>query len=216
LTSKPSTGAIPKVHVPSAGRTGEQALQLSELRLIAVDGTQLGVLPPPRALELAAQGGLQLVEVAPKASPPVWRLVPQQSIVAPASRRPVSAGKEPPAVSAEDAEPAEENGEEKRAAAVRKRASLGKKPRVKEVRLLDRCQEHDVVVKMKNAITFLGKGYVVKVTAAAVVNPDGSQQTDRARELVLRFVQACSDVATAGGLARSGRHVSTTLEPKVR
>lgn len=215
LTSKPSTGAVPKVHVPSGGRTGKQALELSELRLIAVDGTQLGVLPPPRALELATQDGLELVEVAPKASPPVWRLVPKQSIVAAASRQLAAPSREPPVASANSAEEnEEENEEEKRVAAVRKRAALGKKPRVKEVRLLDRCQEHDVAVKMKNALTFLGKGYVVKVTAAAVTTPDGAQQTDRARELVLRFVDGCSEVATAGGLAKSGRHVSTTLEPK--
>jgi hypothetical protein len=35
----------------------------------------------------------------------------------------------------------------------------------------------------------------------------------QARELVLRFVEGCAEVATAGGLAKSGRHVSTTLEP---
>jgi hypothetical protein len=122
-------------------------LELNELRLIAVDGTQLGVLPGSRALELAAQDGLELVEVAPKASPPVWRLVRQQSIVVAASRRQEAASREPPATSAE---PAEESDEEKRVAAVRKRAALGKKPRVKEVRLLDWFQEDNVVVKINN------------------------------------------------------------------
>eukprot|EP00967_Tisochrysis_lutea_P057519 scaffold72937_cov38-Tisochrysis_lutea.AAC.4 len=205
--------AGPKVHVPSGGRTDTQALEVAELRLIAANGSQLGVLKPQQALELAAQDGLRLVEVAPKASPPVWRLVPAESIVATAPRR-----TEQEAISdaplAQQSEDPEDAANKKRVAAVKKRAALGKKPRVKEVRLLDRCQEHDVSVKMKNALSFLGKGHVVKVTAAAAILPDGSQHTDRAQELVLRFVKECSSVANASGLARSGGHISTTLEPK--
>ena len=45
------------------------------MRTIDTDGKQLGVLPVSQALALAQQRGLDLVEVAPNATPPVCRIV---------------------------------------------------------------------------------------------------------------------------------------------
>jgi len=39
------------------------------------EGNQLGVMPTPRALEMAQEKGLDLVEVAPMAAPPVARFL---------------------------------------------------------------------------------------------------------------------------------------------
>jgi len=41
------------------------------VRLVGPEGNQLGVVPTQKALEIASQNELDLVEVAPQASPPV-------------------------------------------------------------------------------------------------------------------------------------------------
>ncbi len=43
--------------------------------MIGADGEQLGVMPTPQALDLASAQGLDLVEVAPTARPPVARMM---------------------------------------------------------------------------------------------------------------------------------------------
>jgi translation initiation factor IF-3 len=45
------------------------------VRLIGANGEQLGVVPTPRALQLAEDQGLDLVEIAPGASPPVAKII---------------------------------------------------------------------------------------------------------------------------------------------
>src|SRR5260370_41747631 len=47
----------------------------SEVRLIEDQNNQLGVLPLDAALRIANEKGLDLVEVAPQASPPLFRLM---------------------------------------------------------------------------------------------------------------------------------------------
>lgn len=50
-------------------------LARQKVRLIDVDGDQIGVVHPKEALSIAQQKGLDLVEVAPDAHPPVCRIV---------------------------------------------------------------------------------------------------------------------------------------------
>ena len=45
------------------------------MRLIAADGSQVGILSIKEALEYAAEANLDLVEVAPQANPPVCRVM---------------------------------------------------------------------------------------------------------------------------------------------
>ncbi len=46
-----------------------------EVRLIGPDGEQLGVMPSSKALDIAMQHELDLVKIAPKAEPPVCRVM---------------------------------------------------------------------------------------------------------------------------------------------
>jgi len=55
-------------------RVNEQ-IRLSPVRLIDTDGAQLGVVPVDEAMTLARDKGLDLVEVAPNARPPVCRIM---------------------------------------------------------------------------------------------------------------------------------------------
>jgi translation initiation factor IF-3 len=50
-------------------------IRISQVRVIDEEGNQLGVMPTPRALQLAQERGYDLVEVAPMSSPPVTRLL---------------------------------------------------------------------------------------------------------------------------------------------
>jgi translation initiation factor IF-3 len=50
-------------------------IRIPQVRVIDDEGNQLGVMPTPRALEMAQQRGLDLVEVAPMAAPPVTRFL---------------------------------------------------------------------------------------------------------------------------------------------
>lgn len=49
-------------------------IRAKEVRLIGADGAQLGIKPLEEAMEVAAAEGLDLVEVAPTADPPVCRI----------------------------------------------------------------------------------------------------------------------------------------------
>ena len=55
-------------------RINEQ-IRISPVRVITDDGQQLGVLPTIEALAKAREAGLDLVEVAPDAKPPVCRIM---------------------------------------------------------------------------------------------------------------------------------------------
>ena len=50
-------------------------IRISPVRVVGDDGTQLGVMPTEEALEHAQKADLDLVEVAPNASPPVCRIM---------------------------------------------------------------------------------------------------------------------------------------------
>jgi len=52
-----------------------QGITAKEVRLIGETGEQLGIVPLPRALEIARERDLDLVEVAPNVVPPVCRLL---------------------------------------------------------------------------------------------------------------------------------------------
>ena len=50
-------------------------IRIREVRVIDDEGQQLGVMPTFEALALAQEKGLDLVEVAPTAVPPVCRIL---------------------------------------------------------------------------------------------------------------------------------------------
>ncbi|MCX6002744.1 MAG: translation initiation factor IF-3 [Chloroflexi bacterium] len=50
-------------------------IRAREIRLIGDEGEQIGLLPTDKALQMAGEKGLDLVEVAPTATPPVCRIL---------------------------------------------------------------------------------------------------------------------------------------------
>ena len=60
---------------PEQGLRINHRIRVPEIRVIRDDGEQLGVLPTHEALRLAEERGLDLVEISPRAFPPVCRVM---------------------------------------------------------------------------------------------------------------------------------------------
>jgi translation initiation factor IF-3 len=65
-------------HSPQAGRDHQRVneqIRITPVRLIGVNGDQLGVVPTAQALEMAREAQLDLVEVAATERPPVCKIM---------------------------------------------------------------------------------------------------------------------------------------------
>ena len=107
---------------------------MREARVVGENGEQLGVLPVLEAQKLADEAGLDLVEVAPTAVPPVCRIMDYSKYKY------------------------EQEKSEKEARKKQKVVHL------KEVRLSPKIGEHDYQFKLKNLQEFLKRGDKAKVT----------------------------------------------------
>ncbi|NLK51558.1 MAG: translation initiation factor IF-3 [Syntrophomonadaceae bacterium] len=109
-------------------------IRVREVRLVGENGEQLGILPVKEALRVSLEKGLDLVEVAPNAKPPVCRLMDYGKYKYEQSKRDREARKKQKVIT------------------------------VKEVKVRPKIEEHDLEVKTKNAERFLKEGDKVKVT----------------------------------------------------
>jgi translation initiation factor IF-3 len=109
-------------------------IRISPVRLIGADGDQVGIVGLEKAKEAAQTAGLDLVEIAPKARPPVVRVMDWGKY---------------------------QFEEQKRAKEARKRQHTID---IKEVKFRPRTDDHDFAFKLRNARRFLRKGKKVKVT----------------------------------------------------
>ena len=104
------------------------------MRLIGQNGEQLGIVPLPRALDIARNANLDIVEVSPTAQPPVCRLLDYGKFKYEQTRK------------------------EREARKTQKTQTL------KEMRLKPNIGEHDLDFKTKLIVSFLREGDKVKVT----------------------------------------------------
>jgi translation initiation factor IF-3 len=109
-------------------------IHAKSVRLIALDGSQLGIVSIQEALSAASEHGLDLVEVAPNSDPPVCRVMDYGKFKYQASKK--------------------EQGARKK----------GKVFQVKEIKLRPHTEEHDLAFKIRNLKKFLDKKNRVKVT----------------------------------------------------
>ncbi len=131
-----------------------------EVRVISSDGEQLGVLAVRDAIAKAEELGLDLVEVAPNAVPPVCRIM--------------DFGKYKYEMS-------------KKANESRKHQTV---IHIKEVKFRPRTDDHDIEFKTNNIKRFLGEGDKVKVSIMFRGREMAHQEQGRALlELVVKLVQ---------------------------
>ena len=105
-----------------------------EVRVISEDGEQLGIMSAREAMKLAEQAELDLVKIAPKAQPPVCKIIDYGKYKYELARKEKEAKKKQKTVE------------------------------VKEVRLSPNIDTNDLNTKVNNAQKFLTKGNKVKVT----------------------------------------------------
>jgi translation initiation factor IF-3 len=109
-------------------------IKVKDVRVISADGEQLGILDTREAIKRAEDAGLDLVEVAPTAKPPVCRIM--------------DFGK----YKYEIAKKAHESKKHQSVIVV------------KEIKMRPRTDDHDVQFKTNNIKRFLEDGNKVKVT----------------------------------------------------
>ena len=105
-----------------------------EVRVIAENGDQLGVMPVKEAMKLAQEAELDLVKIAPKAQPPLCKIIDYGKYRYELARKEKEAKKKQKTVE------------------------------VKEVRISPNIDTNDLNTKVNNAKKFIAKGNKVKVT----------------------------------------------------
>lgn len=111
-----------------------ERIRVPQVRLIDENGEQVGVVPTQQALQMARDKGLDLMEVAANASPPVCKICDYGKF---------------------------KYEKKKKEAQARKNQVVVK---VKEVQLRPNTDEHDLSYKIKNAQEFIEEGDKVKFT----------------------------------------------------
>ena len=111
-----------------------EQIRAKEVRVIDADGTQLGILATKKALDMAYDKGLDLVEISPTSVPPVCRVM--------------------------DYGKYRFDKEKKEKEAKKKQQTV----ELKEVQLSCRIDTHDFETKLNHALKFLTQGHKVKVS----------------------------------------------------
>src|SRR5215467_6469546 len=111
-----------------------ERIRAREVRLIDENGEMIGVMPPTRALEIARERDLDLVEISPNAIPPVCKLMDYGRFKYEQAKKENEARKNQKTIT------------------------------LKEIRLSPRTDEHDVDVKTRKILEFLAEGDRVRVS----------------------------------------------------
>ena len=116
------------------GPAVNKSISAKSVRVITDNGEMLGVLQIEEALKMASDQGLDLVEVSPKANPPVCKIIDIGKFKYDAQKKANKAKKKQKIVS------------------------------LKEIKLRPGTETHDYNFKIKNAKKFISKGDKVKFT----------------------------------------------------
>ena len=116
------------------GPRSNNRINSPEVQVIASNGENLGIINTNKAISMAKEEGLDLIEIAPNAKPPVCKIIDMGKYKYEA---------------------------QKKANKAKKRQ---KKIELKEIKLRPVTEAHDYNFKLKNALKFLSKGDKVKFT----------------------------------------------------
>jgi len=111
-----------------------EGVRVREVRLIDADGNQKGIVPTFEALQMARDAGLDLVEIAPQAQPPVCKLLDYGKYKFELEKK------------------------------IRESRKHQKQVRIKEIRMQPKIDGHDLEFKTRHIQEFLEEGDKVKVT----------------------------------------------------
>jgi translation initiation factor IF-3 len=127
-----------------------QRIRVPEIRVIGDDGEMLGIMQTSDALRRAQERGLDLVEVNPKADPPVCKILDFGKF---------------------------KYDEKKKAREAKRKQSVVE---IKEIKLRPKTDDHDLEFKTRAAHRFLGAGHKVKFTVRfrgrEITHPEKAQE----------------------------------------
>jgi translation initiation factor IF-3 len=154
-----------------------------EVRLVDANGEQAGVMPLKQALKLAQERQMDLVKVAPKAKPPVCRIM--------------------------------DYGKFKYEQSKKERESRKKQKviNIKEIRMSPNIDEHDFMVRVKNAQRFLKDGDKIKIA----IRFRGREITHKAigEEILQKMYEILKDIAVIEKKPNfEGRNITMVIAPK--
>ena len=122
---------------------------MPEVRVIGADGAQIGVIPTHEALKLAEEAGLELVEVNPRAAPPVCKIMDFGKFKYETSKKEKASRKHQSTIV------------------------------LKEIKLRPKTDEHDFDFKVKHIRRFLAEGnkckLVIVFRGREIVHPETGQ-----------------------------------------
>ena len=116
------------------GPKANERIRALDVQVIGSDGNNLGAMPIKKAIELAKQEGLDLIEISPNANPPVCKIMDMGKYKYDLQKKANLAKKKQKTVS------------------------------LKEIKLRPGTETHDYNFKIKNAKKFISKGNKVKFT----------------------------------------------------
>jgi len=161
-------------------------IRVPEVRVIGADGGMLGVLQTHEALRMAQEQGLDLVEVNPKAEPPVCKIL--------------DFGKY-------------KYEEKKKQAQARRNQSVVE---IKEIKLRPKTDDHDIAFKVKAARRFVEGGHKVKFTVRfrgrEITHPEKAHEQ---LDIILKAVDDVANVETRPMMEARAMSVVVAPKPLV-
>ena len=109
-------------------------IDVAKVRLVGADGENVGIVGIEEALDMAAEAGMDLVEVSPNADPPVCKILDYGKFKYKAQKKANEARKKQKTVD------------------------------IKEIKMRPNIDQHDYDVKMRSMTKFIDEGDKVKVT----------------------------------------------------
>ncbi len=162
-------------------------IRAKEVRLIDENGKQLGIIPIQEALRIASEKGLDLVEVAPQANPPVCKILDYGKFLYELKKK------------------------EKEAKKKQREHAI----EVKDMMLSVRIDEHDLKVKLKHMREFLMDGDKVRVRIR--FRGREHLHPELGDKLANRIVEELSDVGQLeSSIKKEGNFLIFSLLPKKR
>ena len=116
------------------GPKANERIRALDVQVIGSDGGNLGAMPLNKAIELAKQEGLDLIEISPNANPPVCKIMDMGKFKYDAQKKANLAKKKQKIIA------------------------------LKEIKMRPVTETHDYEFKVKNAKKFIAKGDKVKFT----------------------------------------------------
>lgn len=160
-----------------------EQIRAREVRVVNSEGEQVGIIPIKEALKLAREQNLDLVNVSPNAKPPVCRIMDYGKFKYEQSKRDRDSRKNQKVIN------------------------------IKEVKVRPNIEDHDLMVKIRNAQRFLANDDKVKVTV--IFRGREITHSELGKQICVRIAEALEEHGVVEKAPKlEGRNMIMILTPK--